>query len=121
MITPIIKKSEQRVDPKDPKTNPAYHKMLAKAEIGKANLKFENEAEERDYRKNIESNPNNVYGMPAFYPPLKIKPSCGFGEGRSTEILPCGHMWRTMGIRGNEIFYRCAEGHEYNKKEEQIN
>lgn len=70
----IFKQPERRVDPRDPKTNPAYHKMLAKAELGKANLKFENEAEERDYRRNIEANPNNVYGLPAFYPALKIKP-----------------------------------------------
>jgi hypothetical protein len=120
MITPIIKKSEQRVDPKDPNTNPAYHKMLEKADMAKSHLKFENEADERDYRKSIEANPNNVYGLPAFYPPLKIKPSCGFGDGARTEKLPCGHSWRTMGIRGNDVFYKCAYGHEYNRNEEQI-
>jgi hypothetical protein len=121
MITPIIKKSERRVDPKDPKTNPAYAKMLEKAEVAKHHLKFENEAEQRDYERDIKSNPNNVYGLPAFYPAEKIKPQCGIGEGKPTEMLPCGHQWRTMGIRGNEIFYRCAHGHEYNKASESIN
>jgi hypothetical protein len=117
----IIKQPERRIDPKDPKTNPAHIKMLEKADIAKQHLKFENDAEQRDYERDIKSNPNNVYGMPAFYPPEKIKPSSGIGEGRPTETLPCGHQWRTMGIRGNLIFYRCNHGHEYNKAEELIN
>jgi hypothetical protein len=46
-------------------------------------MKFENAAEETDYRKMVNRNPNNIYGLPAFYPAIEIKSFVG--EGISEE------------------------------------
>jgi len=70
----IKKNRTVRVDPKHPQTHPGYRDALR---VGKENLSrmtFENEAAKRDYMKRVAANPNNVPGIPDFYPPLKIPP-----------------------------------------------
>lgn len=36
-------------------------------------MKFENDSARRDYLKRIAKNPNNVPGLPEFYPPLSTR------------------------------------------------
>lgn len=69
----IVRKSRARVD--HPERHPGYS---AAVEAGRRNLatgrmKFENEAEKRDYMRAVRSNPNNVPGLPTFYPPEQIR------------------------------------------------
>jgi hypothetical protein len=51
-------------------------KKIAEKNIKAGKLKFENEADERDYRRRVNASKFNVYGTPAFYPSDKIKPLC---------------------------------------------
>ena len=36
-------------------------------------MQFDNPAQRRDYERLVASNPNNVAGMPAFFPPIKMQ------------------------------------------------
>ena len=73
-----------------PTDNPAWEKKkrIAAKRVRDGKLKFSNEAEERDYVKRVNSNPNNVYGLPAFYPSqtltsslIGVRPAIGCGCG----------------------------------------
>lgn len=73
----IVKKSQQRVDPKHPEsTDPSWHKAYEKGQdiIRKGQLKFRDRGEEERYWKAVSANPGNVPGLPPFAPPLRIKP-----------------------------------------------
>jgi hypothetical protein len=120
----IIKEHKHKIDPKHPEsTDPSYAKDWAKGQENLRNgrMKFENDAERRDYEKKCQSNPANIPGCPAFAPPLQITPSHGFGEGCKTETLPCGKRWKRMAVRKGEIIYMCSDGHEYNSQNKLIN
>lgn len=72
----FVKPSRHRIDPKhpestDPRWGAAYKKGQERIKDGK--LKFENEAQKRDYERAISKNPSNVPGMPNFFPPLELK------------------------------------------------
>ena len=68
-----VKPSTLKIDPKRPESNPEHARALQAARIRGPQLKFENEAQKRDYMKAVASNPNNIPGMPTFYPPEQIK------------------------------------------------
>lgn len=57
------------------KDDPNYEERVRKGKLRMANgdLKFNNEADKRDYERRVASNPNNVPGLPAFFPPLTLK------------------------------------------------
>ncbi len=69
----FVKKGQMRID--DPRRHPSYERDRRKGEqLWKAGkMKFENEAQKRDYLKRVNANPANVVGIPAFAPPLEIK------------------------------------------------
>ena len=69
----IIMKESQRRDPKDPRSNPNYERAVAAGKQRLKTMQFENEAQRRDYEKSIASNPNNVMGLPNFFPPEQLK------------------------------------------------
>jgi len=57
----------------------------------RGDMKFENPLEEREYLQSVASNPHNVLGYPAWYPPEKI-----VSFGKFTEKHDCtkwGHRW----------------------------
>jgi len=87
----VIKEAPEK-EIKHPNDDPNRAVTLAAAEkrIKAGQLKFENEADERDYRSRVASNPMNQFGLPAFFPPQVFK-SVGFGEGTFNKLLPCGH------------------------------
>jgi hypothetical protein len=68
-----VKKSTDRVD--DPRRHPTYERdrKIGERNLREGKMKFENDAQRRDYFKAVESNPLNVAGIPAFAPPLQIK------------------------------------------------
>lgn len=74
----IMRESKQRVD--HPERHPDYARVKAVGEknMREGKLKFENEAQKRDYMRAVDSNPNNVPGIPAFYPPVQIKSYLNF-------------------------------------------
>lgn len=107
----IIKEGEKKID--HPSRDPGYRKAVAKRKKYGDRVKFDTEAERRDYEKRVNASQYNVMGRPAFFPPDHIRNSSGFGSGSMTEELPCGHRWRRMAIRdGSEIFI-CRHGHEF--------
>jgi hypothetical protein len=54
-------------------------------------MKFENEAERRDYEKRVASNPMNVKGRPAFYPALELRSSLNSAHAAKKCTTPdCG-------------------------------
>lgn len=63
-----IKESARKIH--HPTDDPIYEKKkkIAERNIKQGKMKFATEAEERDYRKRVNANPNNVYGLPALYP-----------------------------------------------------
>jgi hypothetical protein len=112
----IVKEGSHKIDPKNPAaTDPKFkrRKDVGEQHWKNGKMKFENDAQERDYLKKVESNPANQRGLPIFFPPLQIAPSHGFGDGCKTETLPCGKRWRKMLVRNNQIVYQCPDGHEF--------
>ena len=75
----FVKKDTVKVDPKNPKSDPAYAYAEAKAEqlMKKRGIKYGEVNEEKgfgeDYWKKVKGNPNNVPGAPAFFPEIKIR------------------------------------------------
>ncbi len=69
-----IKKGVTRVDPRRPETHPGYKDAVKYGRENLPHMRFENGAERRDYMKAVAANPNNVAGIPAFYPPLHMAP-----------------------------------------------
>lgn len=62
----------RHTNPNDPTDHPGYKEMMSKAPERMAKMSFENDAEKRDYMKRVNANPNNVPGLPAFFPATKI-------------------------------------------------
>lgn len=70
----IVKQSKPKVDPKHPQsTDPTWKYAAEKGAKRYGKMEFENDAARRDYLRAVDSNPGNVVGMPAFFPPLKIR------------------------------------------------
>jgi hypothetical protein len=69
-----IKKEKER-EIRHPSDDPTYKERVYKGQVRIANgdLKFHNEGDRQEYEKRVASNPNNVPGLPAFFPPLQIK------------------------------------------------
>lgn len=112
----IIKESPMKVDPKTPESHPDYKKSVnaGRRAMAAGDLTFNDRGDEERYWKAVKSNPNNVPGLPAFYPPLKLPKISGFGDGNPTEELPCGHRWVHKRYEPTKMF-RCAYGHEYDE------
>lgn len=110
----IIKDFPIKVDPKVPESDPSYKRAVNAGlkNIREGKLKFDSKGEEEHYWKVNRSNPNNVPGLPNFYPPLGLPKIAGFGSGHPTEELPCGHRWVHKRYDPT-IMYRCSFGHEY--------
>lgn len=47
-------------------------------------MKFENEGQRQDYERQVKANPNNIPGLPVFYPPEKLR-SAGFRSAPLTD------------------------------------
>ena len=77
MSTTIISKhTAPKIDPRHPEsTDPDYKGDRAKAleYWPKMEKEFQDEGEKREYLKAVASNPNNMLGAPALYPPQQIK------------------------------------------------
>lgn len=69
----IIVRDRVRVDPKRPESHPDWEAAVAAGERNASNLQFETEHDRREYEAAVKANPNNVWGLPAFYPPLKTR------------------------------------------------
>lgn len=106
-----------------PNDDPARKETLRKAEarVKSGALNFESEGARKDYERAINANPNNVYGMPEFFPPEVLK-SKGFGEGKKADTLPCGHTWsRIKYVQDKKVavkVYQCRQGHAYTETEQ---
>lgn len=117
----IVKQSSgPRMD--HPSRNPDWERAV---EIGKrefAKMEFRSEGEKRDYLRNVYANPNNVPGLPEFYPPVKIRSAVsGFGN---MPTMACGHKSRRSILRFDKDnkqireTLECAHGHVEEKSEE---
>jgi len=69
----LVKKSEHRVDPKDPEhTDPTWARAYKAGQrrIREGKLQFQDRGDEEAYWKAVSSNPGNVPGMSPFFPAL---------------------------------------------------
>lgn len=130
----IIKKGQQRVDPKKPETNPEYGTAVRagreRLESGEVMRECgSNKAMFNDYMQLVRSNPNNVPGLPPFYPPMQtrvfvdvsgktVEEADTEDDGRDWLTLPCDHTWNsvTYNTDGSLRTYRCAHGHVFKVK-----
>ena len=69
----FVRPSRQKLDPRDPKSDPGYERALKAGERRAPNMKFESEGERRDYERAVKSNPHNIYGLGSYFPPLRIR------------------------------------------------
>lgn len=65
--------AQGRRDPKNPASDPGWEKAVAVGKSRVKDLKFKSEGDRKDYERAVSRNPNNVMGLPPFYPPEQIK------------------------------------------------
>jgi hypothetical protein len=102
----IVKKSEQRIDPRQPETNPNYQRSL---EVGLDNyksMKFESDGQRNDYMRAVKSNPNNVPGVPPFYPPARIISKIAFHDKAVEDTRTVGE--RLLEESFTTIYVKCS-------------
>ena len=105
-----VKKSEIKVDPKDPKSDPTYKYAEAKATqiMKRDGIKYGEVNEEKGFSESywhrVKNNPNNIAGAPAFYPPIHIRSS--FGGIRPARQCACGGC---SSAREGFICPRCSQ------------
>jgi len=111
----FLKSEERKVDPRKPDTHPGYLSALMAARVHKQEMHFENDAEQRDYDRAIKSNPNNIPGLPPFYPPEKIPAISGIDIRPQRKFFAWG-KWREIPIRERftEDDLRVLSGHDIN-------
>lgn len=108
-------KGVSKVDYTDHQRDPGYQKAVAAGQRNLRKMKFEDRGEEERYIKAVKSHPANTFGLPAFFPPLQVAPSFGFGEGKETDVMPCEHKWCRLSENG---VYSCKYGHQFIKNSE---
>jgi hypothetical protein len=75
----------------DPSRDPERKMAEAKGKQQLAKMKFENDAQRRDYEKSVKANDQNVMGIPPFFPPTVIRSSGFFSLKRDCQKQ--GHRW----------------------------
>jgi hypothetical protein len=58
-----------------PNDDPNRQRFLsvAKRRVETGQVKFESEGQRMDYERRVNSNPNNIYGLPEFFPPEVLR------------------------------------------------
>jgi hypothetical protein len=119
-----FKTTPERSDPRDARTTPgndlAEHKAAENVRNGK--LHFENEAEHKDYIRQVKQNPNNKYGLPVYYPALELKSFTFFDDSYTREMLQKGY-WKhceSCGvlINANHYEHDCSQPLQYGERNE---
>jgi len=59
----------------DPKADPGYKRSIEHVKKFGNEMVFSSDGERRDYEAGVRANPNNILGMPCFYPPVKLQAS----------------------------------------------
>lgn len=108
----IIVRNERRINPRDPASHPDFKAAKKLGEENYKNMTFKSEGERRDYIRAVESNPNNVMGLPPFYPAQKTRVTVGM------EVEPVNERFtveavreriRIMSTRETRFYCRCKE------------
>lgn len=130
MITTHIKESSPKIDNKHPEgTDPDWKTAWDKGQevIKKGRLKFKDKGDEEHYWKMVKSNPQNVPGLPAVYPPLP-NPKLSLSDVDMSSIrfedvqpLPCGHHWNRLRYTADGKIFSCKHGHEYDEHDNLLN
>lgn len=109
----IVKKGRERIDYK---RTDAYKKARKLAEAKYTTM---TDDEKKEAHRNIGVNDMNLPGLPAFFPPPLLF-SHGIGNGESTEVLECGHRWKSQSVNPKgERTYKCKYGHEFHRISEE--
>lgn len=109
----FVKKGQQRID--DPRRHPDYEMARRKGEKRwkEGKMKFENEAQKRDYLKQVEGNPANVIGLPAFAPNLEIKSYISFPEqeDKPMSVMEMHELLKEQFAKDNikEVYLWCED------------
>ncbi len=113
----LFKTKEKEIRHASDDPNRATKEAKAKHIVETGGLKFDSEGHRKDYERAVSSNSRNIYGLPEFFPPEVLK-ATGFGEGKDTDFLPCGHKWsRIVYNEGKDRtvtkVLKCKHGHAY--------
>ena len=100
----ITKPGRLKIDPKRPESDPRYAKAAAAAKRNFAKMKFENDAQKRDYLRSYSGNPHNLPGLPAFYPNLRIREFQNFSWYEDEEKQ---RQWRLRQLKIRDTELRC--------------
>jgi hypothetical protein len=100
-----FKEPEKKI--KHPSDDPNRKTYEAKAEerIKGGKVTFKSEGERLDYERRINSNPNNIYGLPEFFPPEILK----FSYGDIHEATECDKDGGCCVARNNYVCPRCGQ------------
>lgn len=75
----------------DPQKDPGYQRSIEYVGQHGDQMKFATESERKDYERAVKANPNNVLGMPAFYPKVPMQSSFSDIRGsRECKVDGCG-------------------------------
>lgn len=78
-------------------------------------MKFDTAAERRDYEKLVRSNPQNVLGMPTFFPPLKLQSTFSFDSTAYTREMIQKEYWKYC-----EDCHKIINAHHYDHECESL-
>jgi hypothetical protein len=115
----ILIKSKEREVPIDSPDYDGYRESVEYVKKYGDQMKFETEAERRDYERLVKSNPQNVMGMPAFFPPLKLRSVFSFDDSYTQDMIAKGY-WKHCEkcgklINANHYEHNCEETDDNDK------
>lgn len=122
MTAIIVKPHQERVD--HPSRRPDWERANAVGKARYESMQFESESQRSDYLRRVNSNPENIPGLPEFFPPLIIRE--GGGRGTGLPKMSCGHDAVRMETRydaDRKILVNvleCGHGHSETQKEEML-
>ena len=105
----IIKKSEPKVDPRKPETHPGYEDAVRVSRMRAPRMQFESEGARMDYERQLRANPNNLPGLPPFYPPLELRSVTGnvwgteYDDEQQRKLLD----WKMKEATRSEVVFLC--------------
>ncbi len=110
-----VKGSPRKIDPRAPKSHPGYQKAIRAAERRQKQMTFESEGQRKDYERKVNSNPNNILGLPPFYPPEVLR-TAGIDKVLTDEEKKQKETWdKKLVVMGNTRLWctRCRKETEH--------
>jgi len=92
-----------------PSRDPFRKRAEVKAAEKLKDLTFKSEGDKRDYERAVRGNDNNIYGLPAFFPPVRTKTFIGMPEVSDEEREYWNRYWRIEDHKRQPVTILCTE------------